>query len=176
MHISYIAFAALFLVTPLATAPSAAAYSINEQTSPDVSSSFSQTRATTHWPVRDIDVSAEYLQKGPHWSGGVHTGLDFRAPVGTPIFSVKTGVVTKSGYGPSWAGIWIETSHANGLRLVYAHLSETNVKVGDVVESGVVIGRIGTTGNVTGPHLHLEALIKGRHVNPKKILVDAVKP
>ena len=178
MNISYKALATAFLSLTIIAAPSAAASQAQDKGKANVSSiRNSQTilEGETYWPVKNIDISATYLQKGPHWSGGVHKGIDFRGPVGTPIHAVQSGFVTKSGYGPSWAGIWIETRSANGALLVYAHLSQTNVQVGDTVKAGKIIGLMGATGNTTGSHLHFEVLVGNENIDPETILKKAEK-
>ena len=85
----------------------------------------------------------------------VHTGLDFAAPEGTPIHSVAEGVVLSSGYDGSY-GLKTVVRLTDGTVLWYCHQSAAEVHVGQRVEPGQVIGLIGSTGNVTGPHLHLE--------------------
>ena len=102
----------------------------------------------------------------------MHAGLDFRGPVGSPIYAAATGRITfagvKSGYGNC-----IEISHGNGLVTRYAHMSAFRAKLGQEVEAGNVIGAIGSTGRSTGPHLHFEVRINGRAVNPRPFLEAA---
>lgn len=106
-------------------------------------------------PTRNFQFSARYGQPGS-WSRGYHTGLDFAAPSGTPVFAALAGKVVEAG----WAGAYgnnIVIEHANGLKTRYAHLSSTSVGKGDKVTRGQRIGAVGNTGNSTGPHLHFEA-------------------
>jgi murein DD-endopeptidase MepM/ murein hydrolase activator NlpD len=84
-----------------------------------------------------------------------HTGLDFAAPSGTPIESVANGVVTEAGYAGSYGNRTIVTLE-DGTELWYCHQTSIAVSVGDTVRGGQLIGYVGSTGNVTGPHLHLE--------------------
>jgi murein DD-endopeptidase MepM/ murein hydrolase activator NlpD len=84
-----------------------------------------------------------------------HTGLDFAAPTGTPIISIANGVVTEAGYSGSYGNRTIVTL-ADGTELWYCHQNDINVSVGDNVTGGQTIGSVGSTGNTTGPHLHLE--------------------
>jgi LysM repeat protein len=87
-----------------------------------------------------------------------HNAIDLAAPVGTPIVSAASGtvIVSKpSGYNGGY-GIYVVVSHANGTQTVYAHMSANYVKVGETVEQGEMIGRIGMTGNTSGPHIHFE--------------------
>ncbi|MEP9384115.1 peptidoglycan DD-metalloendopeptidase family protein [Nocardioides cheoyonin] len=85
----------------------------------------------------------------------IHTGLDFAAPYGTPIHAVARGTVTSTGYDGSYGNKTVVTL-PDGTELWYCHQSEYAVSVGDTVEEGEVIGYVGATGNVTGPHVHLE--------------------
>ncbi|XIG78299.1 hypothetical protein C1N81_37115 [Streptomyces sp. SGAir0957] len=106
---------------------------------------------------------------GKMWSSGHHTGLDFPAAVGTAVRAVMDGqVLNTSSSGPY--GNHILVQHSAGLQSLYAHLSSIMTKVGDKVKQGEVIGRSGATGNVSGPHLHLEARLGGRAVDPMKFL------
>jgi hypothetical protein len=106
---------------------------------------------------------------GPMWSSGHHTGLDFPVPVGTRVNAVDDGKVTlATGGGPY--GNHVEISHGGGLSSFYAHLSRIMTSVGQVVKQGQEIGKSGATGNVTGPHLHLEARRDGTPVDPMSYL------
>ncbi|MFF3147314.1 peptidoglycan DD-metalloendopeptidase family protein [Streptomyces sp. NPDC057927] len=106
---------------------------------------------------------------GSMWSSGHHTGLDFPVPVGTRVNAVDDGKVTlATGGGPY--GNHVEISHGGGLSSLYAHLSRIMTTVGQVVKQGQEIGLSGATGNVTGPHLHLEARRNGTPVDPMAYL------
>jgi len=85
----------------------------------------------------------------------IHTGLDFAAPYGTPIHAVARGVVTETGWGGAYGNRTIVTL-PNGTEIWYCHQSQFGTSVGDTVEEGEVIGYVGATGNVTGPHVHIE--------------------
>lgn len=104
--------------------------------------------------------------------GAMHAGLDFRGPIGSPIYAAAKGRISfagvKSGYGNC-----IEISHGNGLITRYAHMSAFRTKLGQKVAAGDVIGAIGSTGRSTGPHLHFELRINGRAVNPRPFLEAA---
>ena len=98
-----------------------------------------------------------------------HTGLDIAASTGTPIKVVAAGTVTFASYKGSYGNI-VKVDHGNGLETWYAHTSKMYVKEGEKVEAGKVIATVGSTGNSTGPHLHLEIRINGKHVNPQNYL------
>lgn len=120
-------------------------------------------------PTRDFKISARFGQAGPYWSSGYHTGLDFAAPTGTPIFAVEDGKVVSAGPAGAY-GNMIEVAHGDGTRSLYAHLSRIDVKKGQKVQRGERIGSLGNTGNSTGPHLHFEISRKSTPVNPEKFL------
>lgn len=105
-------------------------------------------------------------------TAAMHSGLDFRAPYGSPIRAAAGGEITfvgrKGGYGRT-----VEVSHGSGMVTRYAHMSRWEAKVGQHVEAGEVIGAIGSSGRSTGPHLHFEVRINGRAVNPRPFLETA---
>lgn len=98
-----------------------------------------------------------------------HKGLDFAAPMGTPIYTAADGVVTFSGRQRGY-GIVVKIRHAFGFETVYAHLSRSRVSVGDRVERGDRIADMGSTGRSTGSHLHYEIRINEKPVNPIKFI------
>ncbi|KGM41051.1 peptidase M23 [Aquabacterium sp. NJ1] len=99
----------------------------------------------------------------------LHTGLDFPADPGTPIFAAAGGVVLSAGPHPQY-GQLVELDHGNGLVTRYAHTSRMLVKQGDLVKRGQKIAEVGSTGRSTGPHLHFEVLVEGVQQNPAKFL------
>lgn len=103
---------------------------------------------------------------------GGHNGIDFAAPTGTPIVAAGPGRVSMAGWSPNGGGNEIHIDHPNGLQTWYAHLSSFAAKVGDMVRPGGLIGRVGSTGNSTGPHLHYMVLNGGwpNYVNPAPFL------
>jgi Peptidase family M23 len=104
----------------------------------------------------------------------MHTGLDFRAQTGDPVRATANGKVVNSGWAGGY-GRMVEIDHGNGLSTRYGHLSEINVKVGEYVKIGQVIGAVGSTGRSTGPHLHYETRIDGEAVDPQKFLRAGVR-
>lgn len=103
----------------------------------------------------------------------MHSGLDFKARYGSPIRATGSGVVTRAermgGYG-----LVVEISHGHGLSTRYAHMSRIKVKNGQSIAPGQVIGKVGSTGRSTGPHLHYETRLLGKPRNPK-IFIDVGK-
>ncbi|RPE42702.1 peptidase M23-like protein [Streptomyces sp. Ag109_O5-1] len=106
-------------------------------------------------PVVSYTITGTFGQAGSMWSSGYHTGLDFAAPTGTLIKAVHSGTVTEAGWAGSYGYRTILTLD-DGTELWFCHQSSIGVSVGQKVSTGDVIGRVGATGNVTGPHLHLE--------------------
>lgn len=99
----------------------------------------------------------------------LHTGLDFPAEPGTPIYSAAGGVVVTQEFHPQY-GNMIEIDHGNDLISRYAHASRVYVKKGDLIKRGQKIAEVGTTGRSTGPHLHFEVLVQGVPQDPQKFL------
>jgi murein DD-endopeptidase MepM/ murein hydrolase activator NlpD len=104
----------------------------------------------------------------------MHTGLDFRAQTGDPVRATANGKVVNSGWSGGY-GRMVEIDHGNGLSTRYGHLSQIDVKVGDIIKIGQVIGEVGSTGRSTGPHLHYETRIDGEAVDPQKFLRAGVR-
>lgn len=104
----------------------------------------------------------------------MHPGLDFRAQTGDPVRVTANGKVTNAGWAGGY-GRMVEVDHGNGLVTRYGHLSEINVKVGQQVRIGDVVGQVGSTGRSTGPHLHYETRIDGEAVDPQKFLRAGVR-
>ncbi len=99
-------------------------------------------------------LTARFGDYSSLWSH-FHTGLDFASPTGTPIMAVAGGTITEVGYSGAYGNRTIETL-PDGTELWYCHQNEFGTSVGATVRPGQVIGYVGSTGNVTGPHLHLE--------------------
>ncbi|MFE9257786.1 peptidoglycan DD-metalloendopeptidase family protein [Streptomyces sp. NPDC006879] len=100
-------------------------------------------------------IGTPYRASGTSWASGYHTGVDFLVPTGTTVKAVATGQVVSAGWAGSY-GYQIVIRHADGRYSQYAHLSALGVREGQRVNPGQRIGRSGSTGNSTGPHLHFE--------------------
>ncbi|MFN4113500.1 MAG: M23 family metallopeptidase [Sphingomonadaceae bacterium] len=122
-------------------------------------------------PAAIAEISSTFGYRRDPFTGGaaMHSGIDFKGPVGAPIYAAADGVVSfvgqKSGYGNV-----IEISHGNGLMTRYAHLSRFDTRVGQKVAAGERIAGLGNSGRSTGPHLHFEVRINDRAVNPRPFL------
>lgn len=128
----------------------------------------SQVISSGSWPVPGYSrISSPYGYRiHPIFNTKkMHTGIDIPAPTGTPTVSIDSGKVIfagiKGGYGKT-----VMIQHDDGKVTLYAHNSELTVSAGQRVQKGQVIAKIGSTGNSTGPHLHFEVRINGKHVNP----------
>ncbi len=107
-------------------------------------------------PIPGSYVSTGYKTGGAVWSSGSHTGVDFHAANGTPVQSVGAGTVVEAGWGGAYGNQVVIKMH-DGTYTQYGHLSSVNVSAGQQVTPGQQIGLSGSTGNVTGAHLHFEA-------------------
>ena len=99
----------------------------------------------------------------------MHAGLDFAAPVGTPILAAAGGVVSASEYNAAFGNV-VVIDHGNGLQTLYAHASKVNVRAGEIVRKGQPIALVGSTGRSTGAHLHFEVHVNGTPQNPARFL------
>ncbi|MFH8804963.1 M23 family metallopeptidase [Streptomyces sp. NPDC017936] len=137
-----------------------------------------KTAATASWvkPVAHYTKSASFAQAGGMWQH-THSGQDFAVPTGTKVVAAHGGTVVKAGGngagdGPAY-GNAIVIKHGNGTYSQYAHLSEVDVRIGQVVKTGQRIALSGNTGNSSGPHLHFEIRATpnyGSAVDPVKFL------
>ncbi|QZT36638.1 M23 family metallopeptidase [Halosquirtibacter xylanolyticus] len=105
-----------------------------------------------------------------------HYGMDFAAPIGTEIFSTGNGKVTKVIKSKVGYGLHVLVDHGFGYETLYAHMSKFNVKKGQKVHRGDVIGYVGSTGKSTGPHLHYEVHKNKRAVNPQNFYFQDLTP
>ncbi|WP_417591164.1 peptidoglycan DD-metalloendopeptidase family protein [Parasphingorhabdus sp.] len=101
--------------------------------------------------------------------GAMHSGMDFRGPLGQPILAAAGGKVTHAGWRSGY-GKTVEITHGNGLMTRYAHLSRIEVTTGQKIEQGIQLGAMGSTGRSTGTHLHFEVRLNGKAINPRPFL------
>ncbi len=138
-------------------------------------------------PLENIEVTSEY---GIRALGGLefHPGIDYKAPLGAPIYAVDDGKVVVAKNDAEGYGLYVVIEHSNYCTL-YAHMKALEVKVGQSIKAGQIIGHIGLTGMTTGAHLHFEirdclydtmfwikSLLKGRHamcIDPKGLVEEA---
>jgi murein DD-endopeptidase MepM/ murein hydrolase activator NlpD len=116
------------------------------------------------WPAPGY-ISSGY---GPRW-GRFHYGVDIANKTGTPIVAIADGTVTNAGWQRGY-GYMVRIDHNNGWVSLYGHASRLYVSEGQDVRSGQRIAAIGQTGNATGPHVHLETILNGKHQNPLRHL------
>jgi murein DD-endopeptidase MepM/ murein hydrolase activator NlpD len=140
---------------------------------------YSQTLVTV--PVRkpvtgEVDMSSPFgVRMDPFLRRpAMHTGLDMRGDTGDPVHATASGRVSMAGREGGYGNL-VEIQHGNGLATRYGHLSQIDVKVGQKVRIGEVVGRIGSTGRSTGPHLHYETRVDGDAVDPQKFLRAGVR-
>ena len=123
-------------------------------------------------PIKGMTKNNISSHFGPRPSpGGIgskyHQGLDIAFPMGTQILACESGTVTTASWNGG-LGKCVIIKHGGKLETVYGHMSEIKVKSGQKVVRGQVIGEVGSTGNSTGPHLHLGVRVNGSYVNPEK--------
>jgi murein DD-endopeptidase MepM/ murein hydrolase activator NlpD len=122
------------------------------------------------WPAVGWLTDGFGTRKDPfHGSTAFHNGLDIAADKGAPVFAAASGVVQSAGWGGDYGNLVVIT-HEFGLVTRYAHMSKIDVRAGDRVERGQVVGYIGATGRASGPHLHYEVWANGQPLNPLKFL------
>ena len=100
-----------------------------------------------------------------------HAGIDLTAPAGTDVAAAAPGVVTWAAWRDGGWGLLVVVRHPGHVRTLYAHLESIDVHVGDSVAGGAVLGRVGATGDATGPHLHFEVRLRGAAIDPLGALV-----
>lgn len=122
-------------------------------------------------PISEGFVGSGFGNRVDPFTGQVsmHAGVDFAAPVGTPIFAAAGGVVVAAETHPMF-GNMVEVDHGNQMSTLYAHASKLLVKQGEIVKKGQQIAAVGSTGRSTGPHLHFEVHVNGQPQNPARFL------
>ena len=121
------------------------------------------------WPVEGSLTSPFGLRRQGLLDFGVHRGVDIAVPAGTPVRAMAPGVVSYAGTMSGYGRVVI-IDHGQGVRTVYAHLSEIHVRAGDDVPGRPVIGLSGSSGRTTGEHLHFEVVRRGRAEDPVPLL------
>lgn len=130
-----------------------------------------QVLLPTQKPVLDSAIGSPFGWRIDPITGSsaLHTGLDFPALIGTPIYAAAGGIVVAQNFHPEY-GNMIEIDHGNDVVTRYAHSSRVWVKKGDLVKRGQKIAEVGTSGRSTGPHLHFEVWLAGLPQDPQKFL------
>ena len=127
------------------------------------------------WPV-DGRLMSPYGRRNDPFSGegAIHAGVDISVPEGTPVKASADGVVTYAQWQSGGFGRLVVVTHNSGMQSWYAHLSKFDVIAGQEIRQGEVVGRVGSSGRVTAPHLHYEVHVGGAPVNPYRFLVRSV--
>ncbi|MEI7706581.1 MAG: M23 family metallopeptidase, partial [Deltaproteobacteria bacterium] len=128
-------------------------------------------------PVPYVNLTSRFGSRRHPLLGYVraHQGVDYGAPEGTPVWAVGDGVVSVAGWSGG-CGLMVQVRHRNGFESVYCHLSKVNVAAGSRVAQRQVVGRVGTTGLSTGPHLHYAVRQGGTYVNPLQLKLPRGEP
>ncbi len=127
--------------------------------------------ATLRMPLEDSVLTSHFGMRTSPITGDMkfHKGIDLAAPEGTDVFSCKSGIVANAAHDNIY-GKFIVLDHDNNTQSIYAHLSKILVEKGQIVHGGTVIGKVGTTGASTGPHLHFEIRVNGAAQDPRRLL------
>lgn len=144
----------------------------NKQQEPYKEPENKYTGGALNWPVQGrTKISSGYGTRINPISkkSEFHTGIDIPAPTGTNILSAESGIVISAGWQNGY-GYTVVISHGNGISTLYGHNSNLTVGKGDTVKRGQVVAKAGSTGYSTGPHLHFEVRVDGKHTSPIKYL------
>lgn len=130
----------------------------------------------TSEPLREPSVGSGFGWRTDPFTGksAIHEGLDFNAPIGTPILAAGAGVVASAGRNQAY-GLMVDIDHGSGVSTRYAHATTILVRPGDIVRQGQKIAEVGTTGRSTGPHLHFEVRVSGEPRDPMRYLRDMAR-
>ena len=126
-------------------------------------------------PLASIRVTSLYgMRQNPftHSGSEFHPGVDFGAPVGTPVYSTGAGIVRFAGSMGGY-GAMVEVEHGFGFRTRYGHLSAIDVQAGQIVDRNTVLGEVGSTGRSTGPHLYWEIWNRSVNMDPVDFVLRA---
>ena len=134
------------------------------------------TRTLGAVPVRrpidgELDLQSGFGVRVDPFLGtpALHTGLDLHGETGDPVRATADGTVTAAGWSGGYGRV-VDVDHGNGLSTRYGHLSSIAIRVGQSIKTGQIIGKVGSTGRSTGPHLHYETRLKGEAIDPQKFL------
>lgn len=122
------------------------------------------TPSTYQWPLGIFGISQGFTY--------YHPGMDLTDPIGTPVYPIREGTVTWVEFLPYGYGHHVLVTHKDGIKSLYAHLSNVFVKNGDQILKNTVLGQVGITGKTTGSHLHLEIYQNDVPTNPLEVLPD----
>ena len=128
------------------------------------------------WPIKDhYNITSQYGMRTHPITGvyKLHTGIDISAKTGEDFISSAYGIVIKAGYNGAYGNMVI-IDHGGGVQTLYAHGSSIEVEVGDIVNVGDVVLKVGSTGYSTGPHAHFEIRINGETVNPLNYISNKI--
>ncbi len=122
-------------------------------------------------PVPHAELTSLFGPRVDPFTGrrAMHRGVDLSAPVGTPVYAARGGTVVDRGYDRVY-GLYVVVSHDQGYQTYYGHLDTAVVELQDAVSSGMIIGTVGDSGLSTGPHLHFEIRVSGRHQDPLRLV------
>lgn len=165
--------AALALTVPLSAVASAQAIPLapEEEPEPTIATAPVLTpKPTWQLPVEGYEITGTFGASSSLWSS-THTGLDFATDEGSPIHAVTDGEVLSVEYDGAYGNKTV-VRMSDGTEVWYCHQSDTSVETGQRVEAGEVIGAVGSTGNVTGPHLHLEFRTNDQPQDPFAVLTE----
>jgi murein DD-endopeptidase MepM/ murein hydrolase activator NlpD len=123
------------------------------------------------FPLSEGRLSSGYGPRKNPFTGHpeFHQGIDIAAPFGTDVVAARDGVVSLIGVDPV-LGRYIQLLHEGGYETIYGHLSNVTVSLKQQIGSGMILGKVGSTGYSTGPHLHFEIRRKGKSKNPSSLL------
>jgi len=161
--------------TPRRDPPAALSPDIEGSREPEIPDAASPDQALSVLFSYPVTEGVLYSPFGARRGGGTrrHSGADISAPRGTPVQAAGAGEVIFAGFGYQGSAAWgrvVLIDHGQGWTTLYAHLSVIEVAVGDRLEGGEQIGRIGQTGNATGPHLHIEVRENGHAQDPASLI------
>jgi murein DD-endopeptidase MepM/ murein hydrolase activator NlpD len=120
------------------------------------------------WPVDGRLIMSSYGQRTDPFSGegAFHKGVDISAQTGVGVRATADGIIVHAEWASGGYGRLVVVDHGGGMQTYYAHLSKINVRIGQEVRRGDIVGAVGSSGRVTAPHLHYEVRIGGAPVNP----------